>query len=319
MKTAVIDDPATGAFHEGELLVQERAGEAAIAAHRASGISGEVMPGARGFLAAQRMIAVASVDPGGLPWASLLFGQPGFASTADGRSVNLHLTKTAIDPSDPLWSNLRLGGTVGLLAIELATRRRLRINGRISRLSELAVEIAVREAFPNCPKYIQRRRLSEAPGGGTDAGVAEGGGLDDARRKLIERADTLFVASRHPSRGADVSHRGGEPGFARVIDPATLRVPDYPGNSLFNTLGNFAVAPAAGLAILDFENARILQLAGQVALHFDVREPQDHPAGGTGRYWDLRISRWIERPVPPGFRWQLVDGSAYNPVAPRSP
>ena len=36
------------------------------------------------------------------------------------------------------------------------------------------------------------------------AGIA----LDDVRTRVIERADTLFVASRHPERGLDVSHRG---------------------------------------------------------------------------------------------------------------
>ena len=306
-------------LHEGELLVQDRTGEAAIAAQVGAGISDLVIPGARGFLAAQRMVAIASVDEAGTPWASVLLGAPGFATATGGRSVIVDLAKAIVDPADPVRSNLRLDGPIGLLAIELGTRRRLRINGRISRLTETAIEVSVREAYPNCPKYIQRRRLVETAGVAAGEEAASGTALDAAREQLIARADTLFVASQHPSRGADVSHRGGEPGFVRALDATTLRVPDYRGNSLFNTLGNFAVAPAAGLAILDFERARILQLAGHVVLHFDLPEDPGQPSGGTGRYWDLHLSRWIERSLPLGLRWQLLDTSRYNPAALRSP
>ena len=295
-------------FHEGELLVQDRAGESAMAAQVAAGISDVVIPGARGFLAAQRMVAIASMDEAGTPWASVLLGQPGFATAADGTAVTVDLTKALVDPADVLWSNLRLGGSIGLLAIELGTRRRLRINGRISRVTETAIEVAVREAYPNCPKYIRRRRLAETGEVAAGQEVASGSALDATRQQLIERADTMFLASQHPSRGADVSHRGGVPGFVRVLDPTTLRVPDYRGNSLFNTLGNLAVAPAAGLAIIDFERARILQLTGHVVLHFDLPDDPDQPSGGTGRYWDFHLSRWIERSLPSGLRWQLAKG-----------
>src|SRR5262249_50188119 len=160
---------------------------------------------------------------------------PGLASTVDGSTV-------VLDWTDP--PALRAGAPIGLLAIELETARRLRINGRIARVSGGRIEIAVRESYGNCPKYIQRRCVVALDGVGAPA--IEGRGLDGPRRELIERANTAFVASRHPSHGADVSHRGGNPGFLRVLDAATIRVPDYRGNGLFNTLGNLVVEPRAG-------------------------------------------------------------------------
>jgi predicted pyridoxine 5'-phosphate oxidase superfamily flavin-nucleotide-binding protein len=300
------------AFHEGERVVQERAGESAMAEKVAAGISGVVHPGVRGFLAAQRMVALASVDEAGAVWASLLLGQPGLLeASTDGASATIDLAKAARDPRDVLWSNLRAGESIGLVAIDLATRRRYRVNGRIEGISDTAIGISVREAYGNCPKYIQRRRLVETSEAESDQG-ASGTTLDAPRKALIERADTAFVASVHPSRGADVSHRGGERGFLRVLDEATIRVPDYPGNSLFNTLGNLAVSPSAGLAVVDFEGARLLQLTGLAQLRFDLPEDPAQPSV-TGRYWDFRVSRWIERALPHGFRWELVEESPLNP------
>ena len=301
-------------FHEGELLVQERAGEGARAAQIAAGIADVLTTGATRFLAGQRMIAIASLDQSGSPQASILLGEAGLIAASGRTSVTVDLAKAFIDPAEPLWSNLRPGAAIGLLAIELATRRRFRINGHVSSVTPAAVEVEIDEAFGNCPKYIQSRRLSEQ-GGESAANVdaASGTALDAARLQLIARSDTLFVASQHPSRGLDVSHRGGEPGFVRALDASTLRVPDYPGNSLFQTLGNLAVAPAAGLAILDFDRGRLLQLSGEVTLRLDLPDDPGQPSGGTGRYWDFAVSRWVERPLPGGVRWQLVDRSPYNP------
>jgi uncharacterized protein len=301
------------AFHEGELLVQDRAGERATAARVGSMISDAIIRGARPFLAEQRMLAVASVDRDGTPWASLLFGEPGFASTADGTSVAIDRARTTAEWRDIMWSNVRVDAPLGLLAIDLGSRRRLRVNGVVSALTEKTIEVAVREAYPNCPKYIQRRVLHAAGEPAADEGVTVGEALDVARQRLVERADTLFVASRHPVRGADVSHRGGERGFVRVLDPATLRVPDYPGNSLFNTLGNLAVANRAGLVIPDFERGRALQLIGEVTLQFGLPDEPHQPTGGTGRYWDFHPSRWIELPLPEMLRWSFLDASPFNP------
>jgi predicted pyridoxine 5'-phosphate oxidase superfamily flavin-nucleotide-binding protein len=51
-----------------------------------------------------------------------------------------------------------------------------------------------------------------------------------------------------------VSHRGGRPGFVRIDGDDTLTVPDFNGNRFFNTLGNLAVHPRAGLLFIDFDN-----------------------------------------------------------------
>ena len=65
---------------------------------------------------------------------------------------------------------------------------------------------------------------------------------------------------RRFERSMNASHRGGPPGFVEVVDDRTLRIPDYVGNSMLNTLGNLTVNPHAGLVVLDFGPNRTLQL-----------------------------------------------------------
>jgi predicted pyridoxine 5'-phosphate oxidase superfamily flavin-nucleotide-binding protein len=302
-------------FHDGETYVQERAGEREMAL-RNGAIVGETIPSrAIPFLAQQRMLALGSVDEHGTVWASVLFGAQGFVSSSDSRSVVLDRTRIDASDNDPLWRNLHVGADVGLLAIELGSRRRLRINGLVNRVDDRLVEVSIREAYPNCPKYIQRRHIREA--GGTRAVDAQapawGIALDDARSRIVERADTLFVASRHPTRGVDVSHRGGAPGFVRVIDSTRLRIPDYRGNSMFNTFGNFVVDDRAGLVILDFERGSLLQMTGTADVRFDEEEDPSQPTGGTGRYWDFQVACWLELPVVTPIACELMEFSPYNP------
>ena len=129
---------------------------------------------------------------------------------------------------------------------------------------------------------------------------------------VIAKADTFFVASVHPERGVDASHRGGNPGFVTRIDDRTLRIPDYPGNSMFNTLGNFTANPRAGVIFLDFESHRTLQLTGRPEILYDV-DGTETETGGTKRHWQFHIERWVEIGQAQQLDWSLLDYSPYNP------
>jgi predicted pyridoxine 5'-phosphate oxidase superfamily flavin-nucleotide-binding protein len=313
-----------GVFHEGELAVQQATGERAIAERNSRMMYGAVPPAPAAFLAQQRLLVLASVDEAGTPWASLVFGTEGFASAPSGEVVLLDRARTQILPGDTLLDNLRLGAMLGLLAIELGSRRRYRVNGFVEAVTDESIALSVREAYVNCPKYIQRRHLlqsDEAPQ--TSRKIARGNVLDLERQALIRSADTLFVASRHPTRGADASHRGGEPGFVELRDERTLRIPEYAGNGLYNTLGNLKVWSPAGLAIVDFDGGRVLQLSGNTSVVLDAPAPENRAESAlgrrsdaaTGRYWDFTISRWTELSLPKSFRWELLDRSPFNPPA----
>jgi len=294
-------------FHEGEIAVQERAGERDLARRHGAVISPQIVPGALPFLASQRLVAASAAGDDGQLWTSVWCGAPGFVRSADGQRVTVERSLMTVSPDDPVLACLAPGGEVGMLAIDLESRRRLRINGTIERISADAVVLVVRESVPNCPKYIQRRVPHEDAAGPPNRRSPERGRiLDGERRRLVERADTVFVGSLHPRRGVDASHRGGPPGFIRVIDATTLRVPDYRGNSMFLTLGNYEVDPRASLAVLDFDGSRIVSFSGEARLDFGLDDPR-HPTGGTGRYWELNVREWVQFELPSGLRWERLD------------
>jgi hypothetical protein len=301
-----------GPFHSGEITVQERTGEREDAVRRGGMIRDGITPPARVFLGSQRSVAFGAVGKLGRPWASLWLGAPGFVTSYDGLVVRVSQEGRVIAEHDPMRSLLLKGRPVGVLAIDLGSRRRLRINGEVAATSDAHLDIIVREVFPNCTKYIQQRELVTTPLRSYGASPERGERLDTVRRDIAASVDTVFVASYNPARGVDVSHRGGARGFVRVLDERTVRFPDYPGNSMFQTLGNFEIEPRAGVLMVDFQRARFLSMTGSVTMSFGS-EDADHPSGGTGRYWDFAVETWLDFPMPAEYRLRFVESSPYNP------
>ena len=308
--------PNANGYHAGEIAVQERAGERSVAARRRGMVGDYLVDGARAFLTRQRVAAVGAEAPDGTVWASLWTGAAGFLrGDDDGGHVDVSASLDRTLDIDPVRPLVQAGAPLAMLVIDLMTRQRLRINGTVTRADALGMALRVRETFGNCNKYIQRRQHFDDPANDTVGPAMRGTALDDERRDFIALTDTAFVASIHPVRGLDVSHRGGQPGFIWVGPDGTLRMPDYPGNSMFQTLGNFEVDPRAGLALIDFERAQVLSLTGTASTVFHAEDP-GHPTGGTGRYWSFAVDRWVEFPLPPTMRWTLIDRSPFNPVSP---
>ena len=301
-------------YHEGELQVQERVGVLQEGAQNARVIQDSIIKGALRFIGQLPMAVFGSLDQEKNVWASVLLGKPSFIQAEDERTVTFDLTTMGHNPHDPFWTNIQVNSEVGLLAIELASRRRLRINGSITRVSDALLRLQVKESYPNCPKYIQRRQASNSLSGTnmTPHVSAQGDVLGSEQHAIIAKADTFFVASVHPERGVDASHRGGNPGFVTRVGDRTLRIPDYPGNSMFNTLGNFTANPRAGLIFLDFESHRTLQLTGRPEILYDVSGTTEE-TGGTNRHWQLHIERWVETGHATQSDWSLLDYSPYNP------
>ncbi len=309
-----IDNP----FHEGELQVQQRAGELEEGRRNGRVLADSIMKGALKFVSQQPMVVFGSVDDEQNVWASVLFGQPGFVTAPDERRVEFDLSRAGVNEHDPFWKNIQHDPQIGALFLELATRRRLRINGTVAHPAFDRLTLDVAECYPNCPKYIQRRHVQVESANDAESAsrqLLEGESLGDDQSALIAASDTLFVASAHPQRGVDASHRGGPPGFVEVVDERTLRIPDYVGNSMFNTLGNFTVNPRAGLVFLDFEWNRTLQLTGRAEILWN-REDTAGRTGGTQRFWTFRIDRWRESETHAGLRWEFLDYSPHNPQPP---
>jgi predicted pyridoxine 5'-phosphate oxidase superfamily flavin-nucleotide-binding protein len=277
------------AYHEGELELQRLTGESERARANARALSGEIVRGALAFVAEQPFVLAAALDASGRPWAWIVAGAPGFVQARSPRELRLQASGAAAFPAE-LRAWLAVDGRIGLLFFEPSTRRRLRVNGRARWLAEDELEVQVEQAYPNCPQYIQRRAVSASVQPGPEL-VTRGQRLGASQLEAIRRADALFVASRGPDGRLDISHRGGAPGFVRIDSEGELRIPDYAGNSMFNTLGNLLRDPRAGLLFVDFERGELLQLSGTTRLELEERAPAAEERPG-GRGWTFRTSAW---------------------------
>ena len=279
--------------------MQRRAGVVEDARRVAAIIAPGLPAGAEAFLARQRLAVAATLEPGGRVWASLLTGPPGFLAPVGEDLLRIDARRI---PGDPLLENLAARPELGLLAIDPARRQRMRLNGR-GLVSPDGVFLLVDRAYANCSRFIQRRRLVGEVAGDV-AATRIGGALTAAQQEWIASADTLFIASAHPGApdgGADASHRGGFPGFVRVVDARRLVFEDYPGNAMFNTLGNLRVHPWVGLLFVDFADGGVLQLSGR------ARIADDRSVEAT-----IEEVRETEAACP--LRFEFVDYSPANPA-----
>lgn len=305
---------AASPWHAGERQMQAHAGMAERMAQIGPKLLRDHMPEQhRTFFAQLPFLVMGTVDEQGDAWAGVLEGEPGFAVSPDPHVLRI----TAVpDADDPLRAGLGQDKAVGLLGIELHTRRRNRMNGRVAAWDGKRFDVEVAQSFGNCPQYIQSRDFyfSRSPSLRFPASPQESHQLDASARALIQAADTFFVASYVDSgaageRAVDVSHRGGKPGFVRV-DGNVLTIPDFSGNRFFNTLGNLMANPRAGLVFIDFERGDVLQVSGDAEVVLDGPEIQTF--AGAERLWRVHVRRVVRRPGALALRWKF---DAYSPTA----
>jgi uncharacterized protein len=311
-------------FHVGELAVQQRAGVREEAARLAGMLQPVKLGGGIGAFLADRTFAVITArDAAGRLWTSPLSGPAGFLKAADAATLAISFR---FPDGDPLHG-LPAGQKAGLVIVEFAARRRVRINGTLAAAGDDRLEIKVEQGYGNCPQYINQRLLAPAAPAqaGTarpDRAAAQPGqdGHDDVRRGvalsaadvgLIRAADTFFLGTANPERGSDASHRAGRPGFVRV-DGDQVWWPDYPGNKLFNSFGNLAVNPEAALLFPDFGTGRALYLSGTAEVDWDAGgKPGDD--GRTGRRAVFTLRRLVAGSL---LSSRQVGGSRPYPLTP---
>jgi uncharacterized protein len=295
-------------FHEGERAVQSRSGVMDEAGRLGRGITSAIPDAARPFLESQRLAVMAGVDRSGRVWASMVSGAPGLITAPTSRTLRL---AAGLPDADPLSEGLARGRALGVLVIDPERRRRLRVNGRVVRADRDGIEIRTEEVFGNCPKYIQARALEPDAEPGRVGAARRSAALGESQRLAIERADTLFIASVHADAGADASHRGGQPGFVRVLDGRRLLIPDYAGNNMFQTLGNITTDPRVGLLFVDFDTGRTLQLTGRARI---LWEPEAlAPLKGAERAVAVEVDEIVEIEGRGPVGWRFVEYSPFNP------
>ncbi|HCB2308180.1 TPA: pyridoxamine 5'-phosphate oxidase family protein [Enterobacter bugandensis] len=260
-------------FHDGERAVQARAEVPEEWLKQVEGFVRTEMPlQHRNFFENLQMLILGLLDSDGRPWCVPALGSPGFLVSPTPDTLEIHRAPVL---SRELDLDLSPGASVGALGIDLLSRRRNRVNGRIQHAAAGVMTIGVDQSFGNCPQYIQARQL---PPGKDEPGAVSrrrGSLTDPEVRRIIEAADTFFIASRAAgsldggSAGVDASHRGGRPGFLGINGDGTLSFPDFSGNRFFNTLGNIESDGRVGLFVPDFETGEAVVLTGRGSVDWD--------------------------------------------------
>jgi ferredoxin-NADP reductase/predicted pyridoxine 5'-phosphate oxidase superfamily flavin-nucleotide-binding protein len=294
-------------WHAGELALQESIGVVRLMDRPGRlYVRNFLLDQHRGFYPLLHFVVLGAVDPQGDAWATVRAGEPGFLQSPDPATLRIGARR---DPGDPAERGMEAGDAIGLLGIDLMTRRRNRMNGNLRRSDGNAFDIAVTQSFGNCPRYIQNRNFSFArdPAVLSERPTIELCALDARAREMIARADTFYVASyvdrEDGTRQVDVSHRGGKPGFVRIGDDGVLTIPDFSGNLFFMTLGNFHLNPKAGLLFIDSETGDMLQMTGEAKVVLD--SPEIAAFEGAERLWTFTPRRVVHRPEGLPLRWRM--------------
>ena len=288
----------TSPYHAGERQLQRRLGEEQVADRHAPAIRTTIPASVAKQLRQQPLVIVSSLDASGRVWTSALQGAPGFARSFRPMQLAVDMALVVQASEDLLWANLAQQPAVSLLFIDFPTKWRFRVNGR-ARAAAPGWVVDIDQAFLNCPKYLPDHPAA-LPGAGalSVAPRTAGKGAPPDLAAWLRRADSFFVGSSDGAQALDTAYRGGPAGFVQLEAAGTLLVPDYAGNSMYNSLGNFALCDAAGLLFLDPATGRALQLSGRAELLWSECPGPAAPAGGTGRHWRFTPARWVESPLP---------------------
>jgi predicted pyridoxine 5'-phosphate oxidase superfamily flavin-nucleotide-binding protein len=96
----------------------------------------------------------------------------------------------------------------------------------------------------------------------------------ESEAAFIAERDSFYMATVSESGWPYVQHRGGPPGFIRILDEKTLAIPDFRGNRQYISTGNLATDDRAALILMDYPHRRRLKLYARVEAKDLAADPQ---------------------------------------------
>lgn len=300
------------------------------------------------------LVALGALDDDGRPWTTVWGGVPGFARPI-GHDLLMAGSLVDVD-HDPVISALFGSGGPGKedgkdrkyqmdpaefasgggkvmsgLSIDLATRDRVKLGGRLVEggvvmepgplgggqdgVGRAEMVVLIEEGLGNCPKYLNKRDIRAA--------VPEPQLVSDALPlpaeaiELLGRADLFFLSTASAdSKTMDTNHRGGPPGFVRVVrnsrgDGVDLVYPEYSGNRLYQSLGNMQVRPLVGICVPDFDSGDVVYLTGETEILVGAAAGRILPHTKLAVKVHVTAAKYVAKGLP--FRGSAADYSPYNP------
>jgi ferredoxin-NADP reductase/predicted pyridoxine 5'-phosphate oxidase superfamily flavin-nucleotide-binding protein len=306
--------------------------------------SAMLTPQASFMLQRAPLLAIGALDNESRPWTALWGGAPGFSEPIGGGFVG---TRTLVDSKyDPVVHAL-VGGAekgemlqpqgegkmVSGLAIDLVTRKRVKIAGKMAAgtIRPISIEIEegaslpadaprtqdqiqlvtkIEQSLGNCPKYLNQYELR--PALLTPQLLSSGPSLSPEARSLVDKADMFFLSTSSGS-DMDTNHRGGPPGFIRIVSPTCIIYPEYSGNRLYQSLGNLQLNPLIGITVPDFESGDVLYTTGRASILIGADAEKAMPGTNLAVKIDLTDTRYVKQGLAFRGALQISGYSPYNP------
>jgi len=277
------------------------------------------------------LLAFGTLDAQSRPWTTLWGGEPGFSEPLGGGFVG---TRTLVDSkNDPVvqaligdakdgqMSKPQNGGKlVAGLAIDLMTRKRVKTAGRMiagtvrdlddntAEAQQIQLVTKVEQSLGNCPKYLNQYEIR--PASICSVLQSQGPSLTPPATALLAKADMFFLCTSTED-DMDVNHRGGAPGFVRIISPTQIVYPEYSGNRLYQSLGNMQLNPQTGITFPDYENGDVLYITGSTEILTGSEAAALLPSSNLVVKITINEARFVQSGLP--FRGTRKVSSPYNP------
>jgi hypothetical protein len=165
-------------------------------------------------------------------------------------------------------------------------------------------------AFTPAVKAIQARKGSR----NTYARMEKGAGWETEitadLAAFIAEQNSFFLATASAEGQPYIQHRGGPPGFLRVLDATTLGFADFRGNRQYISLGNLVENPKVQLFLIDYATRTRIKIWGEAVVIADAPAllAELMPDGYDARpeqamiihvkAWDANCPQHIPRLVP---------------------
>lgn len=284
------------------------------------------------------LLALGTLDKQGRPWTTIIGGEPSCMRPM-GRSIVAinSLVDLKYDPVVEIIRALQAqdgenGSIIGGLSIDLASRNRLKLSGRLisgrhgleinllndhDGLGEARLMIRIESSLGNCPKYLNKKTI--IPALPNPVMISDSLPLPEMAVRLLAKADMFFISSstsNDSKRSVGTNHRGGPPGFVRVLHNDTangtaLVFPEYSGNRLYQTLGNLHLYPRAGLCFPDFDTQDVLYVTGITEIISGTEAAALLPRSNLVVKVTVTSARFVQGSLP--FRGLQGELSPYNP------
>jgi predicted pyridoxine 5'-phosphate oxidase superfamily flavin-nucleotide-binding protein len=129
-------------------------------------------------------------------------------------------------------------------------------------MTDRYLEIATSDAV----KHLQERWGSRSTYSRLENGPLSNNQLGPEEIAFIEAQDSFFLASLNESGWPYIQHRGGPPGFLKVLGNNRLGFPDFKGNRQYLSFGNMLKNPRVSLFLIDYPARARLKIFGHAKL-----------------------------------------------------